>query len=127
LAGQVAQPVIYSPFFKNNIVLNTDGFHHLRYAARHERDKEEQVLRFTLLPLGLHVLKTATTLQEYRQRLRPSSKPGKRDKMTPMKVVEWWGFVATFVKQDIKVRVIVRKAGDGDLHFWSVMPYARVK
>ena len=119
--------VIHSPFFKDDIVLNADGFHHLRYSARHERNKEEQVLKFTLLPLGLHILKTAATLQEYRRLLIPVGSPGKRDGLTPMKIIEWWGFVAIFVKQDIKVRVIVRKVGDGNLHFWSVMPYAKLK
>lgn len=44
-----------------------------------------------------------------------------------MKMVEWWGFVAIFVKQDIKVRVLVRKVGDGTLHFWSVMPYSKFR
>ncbi|MBI3589087.1 MAG: hypothetical protein HY093_01580 [Candidatus Liptonbacteria bacterium] len=44
-----------------------------------------------------------------------------------MKMIEWWGFVAIFVKQEIKVRVVLRKVGDGNIHFWSVMPYSRLK
>jgi hypothetical protein len=122
-----AERLIHNPFFRDDIVLNADGFHHLRYSARRERNKEEQVLKFTLLPLGLHILRTATTLQEYRKLLGPVGAPAKRDNLTPMKMIQWWGFVAIFVTQDIKVRVIVRKAGDGNLHFWSVMPYAKLK
>lgn len=122
-----AQRTIRSPFFNDDIVLNSDGFHHLRYSARRERNKEEQVLKFTLLPLGLNILKTATTLQEYRKLLSPVGDKARRDGAVTMKLIEWWGFVAIFVKQDIKVRVIVRKVGDGNLHFWSVMPYSKLK
>ena len=122
-----AQRTIHNPYFRDDIVLNSDGFHHLRFSARRERNREEQVLKFTLLPLGLHILKTATTLQEYRRLLSPVGKPSHRDGLTPMKLVEWWGFVAIFVEQELKVRVIVRKIGDGKLHFWSVMPYTKVR
>jgi hypothetical protein len=122
-----AHRTVHSPFFDEDIVLNSDGFHHLRYSARRERNKEEQILKFTLLPLGLNILKTATTLQEYRKLLSPVGNKARRDGAVTMKPVEWWGFVAIFVKQDIKVRAIVRKVGDGNLHFWSVMPYSKLK
>src|SRR5882724_656369 len=120
-----AQRLIHSPFFNEDIVLNSDGFHHLRYSARRERNKEEQVLKFTLLPLGLRIIKMATTVQEYRKLLSPVGVPAIRDGLTTMKLIQWWGFVAIFVEQDIKVRAIVRKVGEGNLHFWSVMPYAK--
>ena len=38
-------------------------------------------------------------------------------------MVQWWGFVALFVDQSIKIRVVVRKVGKDKLHFWSVMLY----
>jgi hypothetical protein len=118
---------IRSPFFDDDITLNSDGFHHLRYSARRERSKDEQVLKFTLLPLGLQILKTATTLQEYRKLLGPVGNKSRRDGAVEMKLIEWWGFIAIFVKQDIKVRVVVRRVGDGNPHFWSVMPYSKIK
>jgi hypothetical protein len=121
------EKVIRNPFFKEEIVLNSDGFHHLRYSARRERTKEEQILKFTLLPLGLHILRTAATLQEYRKLLSPVGEPSRRDHAVAMKLVQWWGFVAIFIEQDIKIRVIVRKVGEGQLHFWSVMPFASLK
>lgn len=122
-----AQRTIRNPYFGDEIVLNADGFHHLRFSARRERNREEQVLKFTLLPLGLRILENATTLQEYRRLLGPVGQPSARDGSVPMKLIEWWGFVAIFVKQEIKVRVIVRKVGEGKLHFWSVMPYTKMR
>ncbi len=121
------QRAIYSPYFESQVVLNSDGFHHLQFSARRERSKQEQLLKFTLLPLGLSIIKKSATLQEYRKLLSPVGKKSPRDGLATMKMVEWWGFVAIFVKQDIKVRVVVRKVGDGALHFWSVMPYNKLR
>lgn len=118
---------IFSPFLKQDIILNSDGFHHLRYSARSERNKNEQILKFTLLPLGLRIIKTATTLQEYRKLLSPVGEKSKRDGSVVMKMIEWWGFVAIFVEQEIKVRVVLRKVGEGNIHFWSVMPYSHLE
>jgi hypothetical protein len=116
-----AQPLIRSPILNEDIVLSSEGFRHLCVSAHGERGKEEQIRRFTLLPLGLHVLKTATTLQSYRKRMAPVRTPGNRRGTKETKMVQWWGFVALFVKQEIMVRVVVRKVGDDKLHFWSVM------
>lgn len=33
---------------------------------------------------------------------------------------EYWGLVAIF--KDVKLKVILRKVGNGGIHFWSVMP-----
>lgn len=127
LAIYSAQRTIYSPYFRKEVVLNSNGFHHLQFTSRSERTKEEQVLKFTLLPLGLRIVRTATTLQEYRKLLCPVGKKSTRDGSRPMKMVEWWGFVAIFVEQDIKVRVVLRKVGDGNITFWSVMPYSKFR
>jgi len=121
------QKTIYSPYFESDIILNSDGFHHLQFSARRERPKEEQVLKFTLLPLGLKIIKKSGTLQEYRKTLCPIGKKSERDGLRPVKIVECWGFFAIFVKQDIKIRVVVRRVGDGNIIFWSVMPYNKLR
>lgn len=72
-------------------------------------------------------MKTATTLQEYRKLLSPVGEKSKRDGSVAMKMIEWWGFVAIFVEHEIKVRVVLRKVGEGNIHFWSVMPYSHLK
>jgi len=118
-----SQRTIYNPYFKSDIVLNSDGFHHLQFSARRERSKEEQVLKFTMLPLGLKIIKQAATLQEYRKLLCPIGERSNRPRL--MKMVEWWGFVAIFIEQDIKVRVVLRRVGNGNITFWSVMPYSK--
>jgi hypothetical protein len=116
-----AQPLIHSPFFDKDIVLGSEGFEHLSLSARGGRTSEEQIRRFILLPLAIRILKTATTLQSYRKRRMAVDTPGARRNRYGTTKVQWWGFVALFVRQDIKVRVIVRRVGGGRFHFWSVM------
>lgn len=112
---------IRSPYFKDHAVLGPGGFRHLRRSGRRARSRREQVRRFILLPFGIRVLRTATTVQEYRWGLAPL-RPRRGDGAGPAAVIQWWGFVAAFVEKDLRLRVVVRKVGPGKLHFWSLMP-----
>jgi hypothetical protein len=109
----MARPLIYSPFFKAKVFLSPEGFQHLCVSAHGERDRDEQIRRFILLPLGLRILETATTLRSYQRRLGSKGR----------KTIQWWSFVEHFRKQGITVGVVIRKVGNGKLHFWSVMLY----
>ena len=44
-----------------------------------------------------------------------------------MKEVEYWGFVAIVGGKPIRIRVIVRRIGTGNITFWSVMFHSKVK
>lgn len=118
---------IWCPYFKQNVILNSDGFHHLQFSARRERNKKEQLFKFRLLPLALKTIRDAGTVQEYRKLLTPIGKPSARNGLIPMKEVEYWGLVAIVGEKKIKVRTIVRKVGNGNITFWSVMPFTKVK
>ena len=123
----LTQKEIYSPYFKSSIVLNSDGFHHLQFSGRHERNKREQLLKMSLLPLGLEIIKKSGTIQEYRKILTPIGKKSSRDGMVSMKNVEYWGLVAIIGDNRIKIRTILRQIGDGNITFWSVMFYSKIK
>ena len=122
-----AQKAIYNPYFRTKIVLNSDGFHHLQFSARRERNKREQLLKFNLLPLGLEIIKKSGTIQEYRRLLMSIGKPSTRDGSRPMKDVEYWGLIGIVGEQKIKVRTVLRRIGDGNITFWSVMPSSKIK
>jgi hypothetical protein len=79
------------------------------------------------LPLTIGIVKKSGTLQEYRKNLLAVGKKSKRDNLTHMKTVQYWGFVAIVGKSQIKIRVILRQIGDGNIVFWSVMPYSKLK
>jgi len=78
------------------------------------------------LPLAIRVIKKAGTIQEYRETLAPFGKKG-RDGFTKTKHVEYWAFIAIVGEDPIKIRVIVRRVGDGKIIFWSVMPDSNLK
>jgi len=114
---------IHNPYLDCEVVLNADGFHHLQFSVRTERSKKEQLLKFRLLPLALETIRHAGTLQEYRKILQPIGRASTHSG-TIMKQVEYWGFVAIFGKHEapVKLRTILRRVGDGNVIFWSVMP-----
>src|ERR1035437_5930638 len=86
-----AQKEIYCPYFKTKVILNSDGFHHLQFSARIERNRNEQLFKFNLLPLGLELIRKSSTLQEYRELLMPIGKKSARNGFVSMKKVEYWG------------------------------------
>lgn len=122
-----AQKTLYNPYFKTGIIFNSDGFHHLQFSGRTERNKKEQLLKFSLLPLALDIIKKSGTIQEYRKLLTPIGKPSAGNGSIPMKEVEYWGLVARIGDSKIKVRTVLRRIGDGNITFWSVMPYSKIK
>jgi len=122
-----ATPEIFCPYFKSNVVLTSDGFNHLlNKPNRQPRNIKEQRLKLRLLKLGLHILGNAGTVQEYRTTLEKWGEP-KKDGFSKTKQVEYWGFHDILGKNPmILIRIIVRKIGDGKLHFWSVMPIGKI-
>lgn len=121
-----SQSDLWCPYFSTKITLNSDGFHHLQFSSRRERTKSEQLLKFRLLPLALEVIRKSGTVQEYRKILTPIGKP-KQDGSIPMKEVEYWAFIGIVGDNKIKIRTIVRKVGNGNLMFWSVMLHSKRK
>ena len=120
-------PEIVCPYFKSSVSLTSDGFNHLLHKPnRQPRNIKEQRLKLRLLKRALHVLRNAGTVQEYRTTLEKWGSPGK-DGFSKTKQVEYWGFHDIVCKNPmILVRVIIRKIGDGKLHFWSVMPIGKI-
>ncbi len=123
----MAQKTLYSPYFKTDVVLNSDGFHHLQFSARRERNKREQLFKFNLLPLGLEIIRKSGTIQEYRKQLMRVGKKSLTDGLAPTKEVEYWGLIAIIGEKRIKVRTVLRRVGDGNITFWSVMLYTKIK
>jgi len=121
------QKSVYNPYFRVPVILNSDGFHHLQFSARRERNKREQLLKFSLLPLALDIIKKSGTIQEYRKLLTPIGKPSPLNGSVPMKEVQYWGLVAIVGETQIKVRAVLRQIGDGNITFWSVMPSSKLR
>jgi len=104
--------LIFCPYFNKNIIINSDGLHHLRYSSRRERPKKEQLLRLSLVSIGLSIIKKSGTLQEYRI-------------FNSQKITEYWAFIAIcqYGNQEYgqRIKIILKRTGNGNIIFWSVM------
>ncbi len=119
-------PEIWCPYFSSKITLNSDGFNHLLYKPnRQPRNVNEQLLKLSLLEKALNVIRKSGTLQEYRHRIESFGAAAKNGFYKTSKV-QYWAFHAILgVDRKIKIVVVLRKAGDGKLTFWSVLPHKK--
>ncbi len=112
---------VFCPYLKTKVVFNSGGFRHLIYkAGNKKRDPSSMKMRFKMLSNAVAVLKITTTLQEYQSETKelPVKEYGQKvDKIT---TVVYFGFIA--IINDWKIKVIVKKIGQGEPFFWSVIP-----
>ena len=119
-------PEIWCPYFSLRITLNSDGFNHLLYKPnRQPRNVSEQLLKLRLVNKALEVIRKSGTLQEYRDKIESFGSTAK-DGFRKTTGVQYWAFHAILgVERKIKIVVVLRKAGDGKLTFWSVLPHKK--
>ncbi|MDD5251153.1 MAG: hypothetical protein PHT12_00795 [Patescibacteria group bacterium] len=108
------------PALKEDVYFTSEGFNHLRYKFRVPRTEAAQRRKFKVFPKAPEIIKVTTTIQEYRVGITRTGKPG-RDGLCRTAQAQYWGFVHVF-SNNVRVRAIVRKVGNGQAHFWSVMP-----
>ena len=63
--------------------------------------------------------------EKYQYRDYLSEKYGKKDTsgFYKMKQVQYWGFHSILNDKKHKIKIIIKQVGDGNIMFWSVMPY----
>ena len=115
----------FCPYFSKEVVFNSDGFNHLQFSSGSEREKRSQLLKFSLLPYVVDILKKSGTVQEYRKQW---GKVGRKkiNGSEDMKEMEYWGFISIVnnhsqTEVPERIKVILRRVGDGNIIFWSVM------
>lgn len=112
---------IICPCIKELINFNSEGFNHLQFHINGmPRKQPERIYKLNLLPLAIPTIKLANRLEKYDCR---KGFIGKKDKNRGKikKEIEYWAIMASVGKNKIRVRVILRKIGNGKIHFWSIM------
>ncbi len=100
---------VFSPLFNEKVHFNSEGFNHIIYKnKREQRDRGSQILRFKLLVLTKYLIELSTTHQEYEE-ITDKGKP-----------ILFWGIIAIINKR--KIKVVLKKTGNGQIIFWSVIP-----
>ncbi len=94
------------------------GFNHLLYKINNvPRHNDEAMYKLGLLPLVRSVIYSAKNTEKYEKRIAPIGGTRKRI----YKEIEYWSIVSIVGRQNTRVRVVLRKIGNGPVHFWSVM------
>jgi hypothetical protein len=121
---------VHCPYFNKKVTFNSDGFHHLRYkVAGSEREKSAQMYKFSLLPGAVEIVSSSGTLQQYRKQWGAVGRKKNSDGSRDMKEMEYFAFEGILGEGNsmMRIKVIVRKVGNGEPHFWSVMSDADLK
>lgn len=109
------------PALHSKVSFSSHGFNHLIYRkGRTERDRVSQIMRFRLLKRAHDLIALTTTFQEYESAQKEFSVKTHKEKRVVTKQVQYWGLIA--IIDNRKIKVILRKIGNGNLHFWSVIP-----
>lgn len=112
---------IDSPALNTKILFSASAFNHIIYKnPRNERDKKTQMLRFKLLPLAVKLIGHTNTFQEYEETIQSFKIQKEKERIWVSKPVVYWGLIA--IIDGRKIKVILRKVGNGEIHFWSVIP-----
>jgi hypothetical protein len=105
---------IFCPAFNQNISFNAKGLNHIFYAGnRSERNIKDIETRIRIFDRAVKLLRIVTTLSGYSCDNR-ASKP-----------LHYWEFIGLIDNRRIKV--IIKQRGDGEKHFWSVIPAWKVE
>ena len=121
---------VHCPYFKKPVTFNSDGFHHLRYkVSGSEREKTAQLYKFSLLTGAVKIIGASGTLQQYRRQWGAVGRKKNSDGSREMKEMEYFAFEGILGEESsmMRIKAIVRKVGNGELHFWSVMSDADFK
>ncbi len=93
------------------VYFNAKGFNHITFKnPRNPRTIGDQTNRLKILQTAYDLVGHTNTYQEYE----------KIPARTPNKQTEYWGLIAIY--KNTKLKVILRKIGNGHVHFWSVIP-----
>ncbi len=114
---------VHCPILKEEVYFNAKGKYHLRYEVTgRERTREEQGHKLRLVKYIEQIVKNATTIEESRLVKAPIGRK-KRNGKKIIKDVIYSSIVQTITtaSSSKKVKVILRKVGNGRVIFWSVM------
>lgn len=110
------------PFLETTVSFNAKGLDHLKLKRwNHAREQKDQWVRLKLLHLAPEVIKKSHTLQgldevNKLERIKINS----RWEMKSINVT-YYEFIS--VLQGCRVRIVVKKVGDGPAYFWSIVPF----
>ncbi|MDB5237034.1 MAG: hypothetical protein JWL88_136 [Parcubacteria group bacterium] len=112
---------LYCPALGEKVHFTAEGFNHILFGKKKsERDPSQQLARFSLLERAVRLIGLSTTYQEFEETSKEIEVKWKKKRMLRDVPILYWGLIA--IVQNRKIRVVLRKVGTGNIHFWSVIP-----
>ena len=102
------------------VYFTAEGLNHLFYKHKSERPKQDQFMRLKVIDLVKKIIGMTTTIQEKDEKIQLFKVKMKKKSQEVSKIVKFWGFTA--IIENKKITVVLRKVGEGKIHFWSVVP-----
>ncbi len=115
------------PALNNEFVnFTSEGFNHILYRTKKsERDKSTQIMRFELLAKAKKLIELTTTYQEHEKYYRTIERRRFKRKVLEQEGINDWGLIG--VVDNFRIKVVIRKIGNGKYQFYSVIPAWRTK
>lgn len=115
------------PALNNEFVnFTSEGFTHILYRTKKsERDKSTQIMRFELLAKAKKLIELTTTYQEHEEYYRTVERRRFKRKVLEQESINDWGLIG--VIDNFRIKVVIRKIGNGQNQFHSVIPAWRTK
>lgn len=99
----------------------SEGFHHIVYKSKGSlRPQKDQIMRFSLLKRAVQLVSLTTTIQEFEEMTQSVMIKMNKEKINEYRLVKYWGLIA--IIDNRKIKVVLRKIGNGATQFWSVIP-----
>ncbi|MEK7591806.1 MAG: hypothetical protein AAB508_00250 [Patescibacteria group bacterium] len=112
---------VFCPHLKQNVSFNGKGFWHIVFRSQDKKREESgQILRFRLLSKSVKLVSHTATLQEYDSYTGELPVRDHGKKIIKVITLDFYGYIA--IIDGWKIKVIVRKDGNGKPYFWSVIP-----
>jgi hypothetical protein len=109
---------VYCPILNSPVYFTSEGLRHLTYKGnRKKRNVKEQEYKLLLFGLVIPVIKNAPSVERWRFIGRPDDPNN----------VQYYALVFDAGKKPISVRVIIKRTGDGQFNFHSVMRHSNKK
>ncbi len=109
---------VFCPILNSYIHFNSEGFNHLIYKSnRKKRNVKEQLYKLRLFKLVIPAIKNSKVIEEWRF-MGETGNPND---------IQFYAITHKCGKKPVPIRVIIKRAGDGEFNYHSVMGFWKKK
>lgn len=115
------------PYLQEHVSFNAKGLEHLKFKQKnHARSQSDQFMRLKLLSHAPEIIGQSRTLQGIKKiKTFESQRTNQRNETILVDVV-FYEFIS-IVEERLRIRVVVKRAGEAPPYFWSIIPFWKMQ